>query len=674
MKRYLFVLFLSTVSFFLFPGGIPVAIMDMEPIGILPDKALTVSELLRVEFIKLPVFKVVERKDLLHVLGEQELQLSGLTNAGDAVKFGRMLNVKKILLGSLAKFEGKFVQYVLNIRMVDVETGSVEIAESMDIANDDEIRKTCHAIAGKVAGTISIVGEVVLIEGDDVYINLGIDVGLREGDHLEVFDVELVKDKRGNILLREEKDVAYLKISSVDREASRCTAVRRVKEIANGMVVRKSTNQLEPENGRAASITFTSIPEGAKAYINGEFVGITPVTMEDFKPGIYSAEMRYPGHRSYAGKIRLTEGRQITVERELEKIVEVEDMLEGGKIPRKTTDPGEALTWALIPGGGQFYNKYETTGLGISAMTFMGLAGGGLFLYNYLNEVDTRDAGEYDEFYKYVLDYKISGNLLDCGIIAGTALAVYLVSILESAQSASSPFKYYEYTEIKFGGLGVYTNSSQYPNTFTGSGPEVYANPVLDEKTADMSGTDLGAFISAGIRSRYFDMSFEFGFSTELSLMGLAGRLKLPVFTPVTVSAGIAYISNMNDTREVEYTEEDPVAFLRSMVAPVVGLSFEMPSFLFIFEGTPFAFGAADFFYTTDPGESWTKALYLQSLLGMYLYGRLDYYFSTRIGVSIEARYISFYGMLDTEAKDAGIPVFQYHDTIFITIGSIFRF
>jgi hypothetical protein len=583
---------------------------------------------------------------------------------------GKILNVKKILLGSIAKYEGKYVQYVLTVRMIDIETGSVEKAESIDIASDDDMRRACRQIAVNVTGSINLVGEVALMEENYIYTDLGSDVGLQEGGYLEVFDVYLIKDKQGKILMREETVVAYLEIVEVDEQGSKCTVARKQQDIKEGMNLRPSSTIPEIEPVEKTSISFTSIPQGSKVYIDGEFIGISPVVLDDFKPGNYIVEMRYPGHRSYKGKIHLTEGRQITIERELERIVEVEDMAEGGKVLRKPTDPKQALAMSFLPGAGQFYNKYEKTGTGTMLSTFIGIGGALAFTYTFLDDSDEKDEGDYDDFYSYVLDYKITGSLLKTGILGGYTLAAYIVSILDSKFSASSPVKYSEYTELKFGAVGLLMQSSQDPNLFSG-----YENPELDEQTDSMSGISGGGFVSAGVRSRYMDTFLEFCIIPETaSILSLIGHLKYPVLDTLSLTGGCTFLINMEETNGVKYSEEDPDAHLREITAVTLGIQFEKFPFLLVLDYSPLSLGVADMVYTYAPANLFIDTLYLQCLLGMYIRGRVDYFFNPRFGVSLDARYMWFDHMIDSKAQDAGLPVFEYHNTLFLSISPVFRF
>ena len=64
----------------------------------------------------------------------------------------------------------------------------------------------------------------------------------------------------------------------------------------------------------------------------------------NLEPGAYRLEIRTEGYNAYAGRITLVKGRTATVDRELEpESPAIEDILMLGKIPRKPTDPAEAL-------------------------------------------------------------------------------------------------------------------------------------------------------------------------------------------------------------------------------------------------------------------------------------------------------------------------------------------
>ena len=92
------------------------------------------SELLANDLVNYKIFKLVEREKIDAVFKELALQKTGVIDEKTAVKIGKLLGTKYILLGS----------FILNqsiiktdIRVVTVETGeTILIAHSMGDKND----------------------------------------------------------------------------------------------------------------------------------------------------------------------------------------------------------------------------------------------------------------------------------------------------------------------------------------------------------------------------------------------------------------------------------------------------------------------------------------------------------------------------------------------------------
>jgi len=104
-------------------AAIRLAVMNFEASGLDPTLGDGVAEMVAGALANNPNVTVIERDAIKTILKELELQSSGLTTA-DAVRVGRGLNARKVLLGSVRRFgEGT---YVLLARLVDVETQQVE--------------------------------------------------------------------------------------------------------------------------------------------------------------------------------------------------------------------------------------------------------------------------------------------------------------------------------------------------------------------------------------------------------------------------------------------------------------------------------------------------------------------------------------------------------------------
>lgn len=98
--------------------------------------------------IKTGSFTVVEKQNMQKILAEQAFQQTGCTNSECAVRLGRVLNVRRIIVGSFAKF---LSNYILSVRVVDVESGKVVAADQAKAANDSNLDKEIERLALRLA-------------------------------------------------------------------------------------------------------------------------------------------------------------------------------------------------------------------------------------------------------------------------------------------------------------------------------------------------------------------------------------------------------------------------------------------------------------------------------------------------------------------------------------------
>jgi len=116
----------------------PVAILDFENISpAAKDNRLgeTIAELFAAEFSQSTMFRVVERRNLDKLLDEQELQLTGATDGGNAVQAGKLLDAQVLLYGSVNETGDNFV---ITVKLTDVESGEV-IAQTVTVPKEDLI-------------------------------------------------------------------------------------------------------------------------------------------------------------------------------------------------------------------------------------------------------------------------------------------------------------------------------------------------------------------------------------------------------------------------------------------------------------------------------------------------------------------------------------------------------
>ncbi|MEK6646858.1 MAG: CsgG/HfaB family protein [Candidatus Firestonebacteria bacterium] len=117
-------------AFIIFPvesaEKIRIAVSDLKPEGVSSVVSNAVTNFLVVELINTKRFDLLDRKNMEVILKEQAFQQTGCTSQECAIQLGRILNVQKVVMGSINKLGGKFY---INVSFVDIETGKIEFAE-----------------------------------------------------------------------------------------------------------------------------------------------------------------------------------------------------------------------------------------------------------------------------------------------------------------------------------------------------------------------------------------------------------------------------------------------------------------------------------------------------------------------------------------------------------------
>jgi hypothetical protein len=85
------------------------------------------------------------------ILKEQGFQKTGCTDSACAVQLGKLLSAKKILIGEVSKLGSSIM---ITVRIVDVEKGVAEFAETEKAENEDNIDKTCRLLTKKLTKNI----------------------------------------------------------------------------------------------------------------------------------------------------------------------------------------------------------------------------------------------------------------------------------------------------------------------------------------------------------------------------------------------------------------------------------------------------------------------------------------------------------------------------------------
>jgi curli biogenesis system outer membrane secretion channel CsgG len=213
----------------------------------------TATDIMITELVKTGKFIVVEREKMQKLLEEQKLGQSGAIDPNTAAEVGKILGLNAIMTGSISQFgvkkEGKdfiisqskqqIVECTVDIRVVDVETGQVLLADSgkgvvkkssgkfLGMGNKSKYDETLEGEALRAAivqfmdNIISQVNRkpwsarVAAVEDGRVYLNAGQVSGLEIGQKLNVFSQgkEIKDPTTGLVIGRTEKKIGTIKIA-----------------------------------------------------------------------------------------------------------------------------------------------------------------------------------------------------------------------------------------------------------------------------------------------------------------------------------------------------------------------------------------------------------------------------------------------------------------------------
>ena len=251
MNRYIFpilcivyILSIFFASLVLAQAKITIAVLNFEPKNISIETAEAVSDILSTELFNTNRFQVVERKAVAKIFEEHKLQMSGVTDMDQAAQIGQLLNVQKIMIGSVSKLGST---YIINTRLVNVETGELDLAEKvMSSGGETGLPKAIAELATKISAKVTLEGAILQADPTQVMINLGKVHGITAKQLLQVIRVgETITDLDGNIIGKNEDKVGLIQVTEVKDKYSTASIVESKHPFRRGDKVRiASTTQI----------------------------------------------------------------------------------------------------------------------------------------------------------------------------------------------------------------------------------------------------------------------------------------------------------------------------------------------------------------------------------------------------------------------------------------------
>ena len=215
-------------------------------------------------------YTVVERSELGQIMKEGGFQHSGAVDTSTAIELGQLAGAKYSLITKITmvkvdenpkykytpniKFVKKAVdkykaRIAMTFRLIDNETGKDIIVSSIDASEtaDDQqtaLHDTCVDASKKVLQDIQkfhpFTARILEVQGDVLYIDQGLDAGIRVG---EIFDIV----REGNPIIKNDVIVAMTqipigkaKITEVNAEYSICKVVTSTEAVKKNDILKRS--------------------------------------------------------------------------------------------------------------------------------------------------------------------------------------------------------------------------------------------------------------------------------------------------------------------------------------------------------------------------------------------------------------------------------------------------
>lgn len=248
MKNYFsflfIILFLAILQKPLFPQAkTAIAVLSFAAKNTSQETADAVSDILSTELFNTNRFQVVERQAISKMLEEQKLQMAGITDMSKAAEIGKVLNVEKIMIGSVSKL-GK--TFIINTRLVNVETGALDLAQNVKCVGEDGLPGAIANLVATIAQKITVEGSIIKITPKVILIDLGKNHGLRSGQVLEVIRIgDVVTDLSGTIIGKTEDKIGLLQVINVQQEYSEAKVLKSKINFRLGDKVRLNTTPIE---------------------------------------------------------------------------------------------------------------------------------------------------------------------------------------------------------------------------------------------------------------------------------------------------------------------------------------------------------------------------------------------------------------------------------------------
>lgn len=125
------------------------ALLTIEDQGLNHMEMKLIINVLRNDLVNAGVWQVLDRENMDKVLREQSLNSYGIVSDQDAIRLGRLLNVEKIMVGSIMNLGD---EYFMELRIIDVATSTIEKSRTDRCASPEDLPDMIHRLISRMSG------------------------------------------------------------------------------------------------------------------------------------------------------------------------------------------------------------------------------------------------------------------------------------------------------------------------------------------------------------------------------------------------------------------------------------------------------------------------------------------------------------------------------------------
>ena len=290
------------------PEKMSIAVLELDASGVAGSEARALTDRLRDGLFTTGKFDVMGRETMDTLLNKRKPAAVGADSMKSVIEIGRTISVNGMVSGSIGRLGSN---YLLNVRLVDVETGMILAAAAEECRCPlEDLPAAMDKVAQRLCGRENQAESVVRYYNRDsrnrgnFYIKsepAGATVYLNNKMIRNVVTPLTIEDlPGGNYSVRAEKE-KFAKTSDVPLSTNEFKKIDLV---------------LEKKQGKLN--VSASIPQ-ADVYLGGQFMGKTPLTINTVDVGAYSLQVKKEGYLEFVKQVEVSDIEEARVEADLVK-------------------------------------------------------------------------------------------------------------------------------------------------------------------------------------------------------------------------------------------------------------------------------------------------------------------------------------------------------------------